>query len=289
MTLQSTSDGIERILCGLIGRGILASRTPRMHEREADAQGLHLLYALFDFAELGLTEAALPRMLAAAELTGFAGVNITHPFKQAVIPHLDELSREARQIGAVNTVAFRDGRRFGHNTDAHGFARGFERALPGAAVSSVVQVGAGGGGAATAYALLQLGVERLVIHDRDSRRAAALVESLSRWHDPARITVGTDLAADVAAADGIVNATPMGMSSHPGAAVPVGMLRRDLWVADIVYVPLETTLLAAARELGCRSMDGSGMAVFQAVAAYEIFTGRAADAARMQRTFRELA
>jgi shikimate dehydrogenase len=286
MTLRSTADDTERILLGLIGRGILASRSPRLHENEADAQSLRLVYSLFDFAELGLEEADLPRVLAATELSGFVGVNITHPYKQAIISHLDALSDEAERIGAVNTVAFRNGRKIGYNTDVTGFSDAFEDALAGAAIDRVVQVGAGGGGAATAHALLKLGARQLTIYDLDRHRAEALVKRLARHFDSTRLVIGRDLADAMAAADGVVNATPMGMAEHPGMAVPGGMLRPDLWVADIVYFPLETALLAAARRVGCRVMDGSGMAVFQAVHAYEIFTGRPADAARMRETFR---
>jgi shikimate dehydrogenase len=285
MTLRSTADGIERILVGLIGRGILASRSPRLHESEADAQGLRLVYSLLDFAELGLAEEDLPRVLAAVELSGFAGVNITHPYKQAVIAELDALADEAERVGAVNTVAFREGRRIGYNTDVTGFSNALERALAGARMDRVVQTGAGGGGAATAYALLERGVRQLTIHDLDRRRASALIETLSRHFDRGRLAVCDDLVEAVSVADGIVNATPMGMAEHPGMAVPEEVLRRRHWVADIVYFPLETALLAAARRTGCRVMDGSMMAVYQAVGAYEIFTGQRADAARMTQTF----
>lgn len=285
MSLRSTADDIDRVLVGLIGRGILASRSPRLHECEADAQGLRLVYSLFDFAELGLREADLGRVLAAAELTGFAGVNVTHPYKQAIIPHLDRLSDEARRVGAVNTVAFRDRLKIGYNTDVTGFAGAFERELAAASITRVVQAGAGGGGAATAYALLELGAGQLFIYDLDQRRARALEERLARFFDPDRLVVCSDVSEALAFADGFVNATPMGMAEHPGMAVPAEALRPDLWVADIVYFPLETTLLAAARRARCRVMDGSAMAVYQAVAAYEIFTGQAAEPARMSETF----
>lgn len=288
MTLHSTADDTKRVLLGLIGRGILASRSPWLHEHEADAQGLRLVYSLFDFAELDLEEADLPRMLLALELAGFAGVNVTHPYKLAVISHLDALSDEAKRIGAVNTVAFRDGRRIGYNTDVTGFAGAFRQSLAGVAIDRVVQVGAGGGGAATAYALLDLGIKEITIHDLDTRRAEALTERLARHFDSSRLVVGTNLSEAVSAADGVVNATPMGMSDHPGMAVPSELLRPNLWVVDIVYFPLETILLAAARQAGGRVMDGSEMAVYQAVGAYEIFTGRPADAERMRRAFRAL-
>jgi shikimate dehydrogenase len=278
---------MRRVLAGLFGDGIGASRAPWLHEREGDAQGVRLVYTLYDFAELGLSAADLPAMLEAACRMRFAGVNVTHPYKQAVIPFLDELADDARRIGAVNTVAFRDGRAIGFNTDARGFAESLRRGLPDAALDVVVQVGAGGAGAATAHALLERGARLLVLHDRDAARVAALAEALAAAYGRERIHVTADLAASLAAADGVVNATPVGMAEHPGLPIPGESLRPALWVADVVYFPRETELLRQARAAGCRTLDGTGMAVFQAAAAFEIFTGLRADAERMLATFGE--
>ena len=276
----------ERIQVALLGRGIGASRSPLMHEREAAAQGLHLEYSLRDFSAMKLPNTDLPRLLDTLEANGFRGANVTHPFKQAVIAHLDELSDEAEKIGAVNTVAFRNGRRIGHNTDVTGFAAGFRQSLKGVNLRDVIQLGAGGAGSATAFALLNLGVERLSIHDIDAQRAAALTSRLHEHFDAKSLGTCEEPGAAVASADGIVNATPVGMADHPGLPIPADALRSDLWVADLIYFPLETQLLHSARRAGCRVMDGTGMAVWQAVGAFEIFTGRPADANRMTKTFR---
>ncbi len=273
------------ILLGLIGAGIQASRTPRMHEREGACHGLRTIYRLIDLTALGLDASALPELVTAAERTGFTGLNVTHPCKQAVIPLLDELSPEAAALGAVNTVVFRDGRRIGHNTDGWGFAESVRRDLADAPRGRVVQFGAGGAGAAVAHALLELGVERLTLVDRDPPRAAALAEALGRRFGAGRAEVGGDAARALAEAQGVVNATPLGMSDHPGTAFPPDLLRPEQWVADIVYLPLETALLRAARARGCRTMGGSGMAVFQAVRAFRLFTGIEPDADRMRRCF----
>jgi shikimate dehydrogenase len=256
-----------------------------LHEREADAQGLRLVYSLFDFAELELSEDDLPRMLNALQLTGFSGVNVTHPYKQTVMRHLDELSSEAEKIGAVNAVSFRGGRTTGYNTDVSGFAAACRQGLDGVESDEVVQIGAGGAGSATAFALLNLGVKRLSIHDRDEQRATALIDRLVTHFDSGRLALCRNLPESAANADGIVNATPMGMAEYPGMPVPERSLHQKMWVADIVYFPLETALLSAARRTGCRVMDGSGMAVWQAAGAFEIFTGRPADFTRMSKIF----
>lgn len=273
------------ILAGLIGKGIQGSRTPALHEQEGDAQGLRYLYRLLDLDLLGLDVDALPELLHAAENMGFTGLNITFPCKQAIIPLLDELSNEARGIGAVNTVLLKDGKRVGHNTDCLGFAEGFRRGLPNVARRRVVQMGAGGAGAAVAHALLTEGVERLCIFEVEPGRAQALADNLNAHFDSERAVAGVDLAAEVTAADGLVNTTPVGMAKLPGTPLPVELLHSALWVAEIIYFPLETELLRHARALGCRTLDGGTMAVFQAVKAFELFSGRPADAERMQAHF----
>ncbi|KXJ33110.1 MULTISPECIES: shikimate dehydrogenase [Pseudomonas] len=278
----------KSVLAGLIGAGIQASLTPAMHEREGDAQGLRYLYRLIDLDVLGLTADALPELLQAAQRTGFTGLNITFPCKQAIIPLLDDLSPEARGIGAVNTVVLADGRTVGHNTDCLGFAEGFRRGLPDVAKRLVVQLGAGGAGSAVAHALLAEGVDQLFIFDVEAERAQALVDNLTRHFGPGRAAVGTDRAAAVAAADGLVNTSPVGMAKLPGMPLPAELLHPGLWVAEIIYFPLETELLRQARALGCRTLDGGTMAVFQAVKAFELFSGRSADADRMQAHFAEL-
>lgn len=273
------------ILAGLIGSGIQASRTPAMHEREGAEQGLRLIYRLIDLDILRLGPEALGELLTAAERMGFSGLNITYPCKQAVVPLLDQLSPDARALGAVNTVLLKDGQRIGHNTDCSGFAESFRRGLPDVRRDHVVQLGAGGAGAAVAHALLAEGVGRLAISDTDTPRAEALATDLAARFGAGRAVVVGDLAAEVAAADGLVNCTPVGMAKLPGTPLPVALLRPALWVAEIVYFPLETELLRAARAIGCRTLDGGGMAVFQAVDAFRLFTGLEPDAARMQRHF----
>ncbi|SDT53332.1 shikimate dehydrogenase [Pseudomonas granadensis] len=276
------------VLAGLIGAGIQASRTPALHEHEGDAQGMRYLYRLIDLDQLHLDCNALPDLLLAAERMNYTGLNITYPCKQAIIPLLDELSPEARGIGAVNTVVLKDGKRVGHNTDCLGFAEGFRRGLKDAARGRVVQMGAGGAGAAVAHALLSEGVRQLSIFDVDSERAESLAHNLNQHFGAGRAIAGRDLPSAMSLADGLVNTTPMGMAKLPGMPVPVELLRADMWVAEIVYFPLETELLRNARALGCRTLDGGNMAVFQAVKAFELFSDVAADAQRMLAHFQSM-
>ncbi len=267
-------------LCGLIGAGIQASRAPALHEREAGEQGLRYVYKLIDLDQMGIGVDALPELLTAAKRMGFAGLNITYPCKQAIIPLLDELSDDARVLNAVNTVVIRDGKLIGHNTDWSGFAEGFRRGLPDAKLDRVVQLGAGGAGAAVAHAALTMGVRQLMIFDVDPGRSAQLASNLG----PKALAPG-DLAAAMASADGLIHCTPTGMAKMPGMPLKAELLQSRHWVAEIVYFPLETELLRVARAKGCRAVDGGGMAVFQAVGALRLFTGIEPDAERMRRHF----
>jgi shikimate dehydrogenase len=282
------ADRTRTLLLGLIGQGIGGSLTPQMQMEEGAAQGLRLLYQSIDLAALELSVEALPELLVSAERMGFAGLNITFPCKQAVLPLLDGLSEEAQSLGAVNTVVFKKARRIGHNTDCSGYAEAFRRRLGDAPRRRVVQLGAGGAGAAVAHALLAEGVGELALTDTDPAKAAALVEGLRSRFGAGRARLVEALALDMAAADGLVNCTPIGMAKLPGTPIDVALLHPRLWVSEVIYVPLETALLRAARALGCRTSDGGGMAVFQAVGAFRHFTGLEPDAQRMEAHFARL-
>ncbi|NJP94585.1 shikimate dehydrogenase [Nonomuraea sp. FMUSA5-5] len=271
---------MDSFLVGLIGAGIGPSWSPPLHEQEAVHHGLHYVYRLLDTDRLGGDVGELVRT---ARRFGYDGLNITHPCKQAVIPHLDELSPDARMLGAVNTVVFDGDRAIGHNTDWTGFAESFARGLPDAPTRRVVQLGAGGAGAAVAHALLTMGADRITLVDADPARADALAGELAGRFGAgrARPAGAAELPELLGHADGLVHATPTGMAHHPGLPLPAELLHPGLWVADIVYRPLETELLKHARAAGCRTLDGGGMVVFQAVHAFRLFTGREPDAERM--------
>lgn len=274
------------VLAGLIGRGIARSRTPEMHMAEAAAQSLRGVYRIIDVDTLPEDEQNLKAIVHAAEVTGFNGLNVTYPFKMEVIPLLDQLSPNAAAVGSVNTIVFRDGKRIGHNTDLWGFAESFRQNMIGVSLKKVLLIGAGGAGVAVAHALADCGVQHLKIFDVDTVRVEQLARQVRSNRQGLTVEPVTTLdAASCANLSGIVNASPVGMAKTPGTPFPLALLKPDMWVADIVYFPLETELLAGARRLGCRVLPGSGMAVFQAVRAYELFTGRRADPVRMKAAF----
>jgi shikimate dehydrogenase len=279
---------VERtVLVGLIGAGIGRSLSPAMHETEARYHGIRLQYQLIELDQIADGAAALPRLIDVVAQQGFAGVNITFPCKQTVIPLLDELSESARAMGAVNTVVFRDNKKIGHNTDGPGWAWAFQRAMPNADLSRVVLLGAGGAGSAIAHAALRLGVKQLTIVDAEAQRAVDLAKNLNARFVQ-HIAASDDLAATMCRACGLIHATPTGMEKYPGMPLPLELLRPELWISEVVYFPIETEFLRTASALGCTTMDGGGMAVGQAIRAFELFTGIAPDAVRMEQHFRAM-
>jgi shikimate dehydrogenase len=273
----------ERYLVGLIGAGIGTSLSPALHERAAQRLGLRYFYELVDIDRIGVTPADVGDLLTAARQLGFRGLNITHPCKQEVVKYLDDLAPEAVEVGAVNTVVFENGRSVGHNTDRYGFGTNLARALPDAVLGRVLQVGAGGAGAAVASAMVRAGARQLLLADADPQRARALADRLDV--EAVSLDAVPGLLADV---DGLINATPVGMEGHPGVPVDAGALRSRTWVADVIYRPLETELIRTARSRGCPVIPGGGMVVYQAVEAFRLFTGHRPDGDEMFADFFEL-
>jgi shikimate dehydrogenase len=269
------------LLLGLIGSGIQRSLTPAMQEQEARAQGLKAHYQLIDLDQTGSKPEVLPSLIHAAQVMGFRGLNITFPCKQLVIPLLDNLSDEAKAIGAVNTVVFDQGKRIGHNTDVSGWRSSFMQVLPKADLSRVMILGIGGAGSAIAHALLGMGVQSLALYDIDTQRASVMAVRLNEQYTGHRVTAVNSVEAGLLGATGFVQCSPMGMDKLPGMPVPAALLHPKLWVSEIIYFPLETPLVKAARAAGCAVVDGGGMAVGQAVDAFELFTGLKADVSRM--------
>jgi len=259
-----------------------------LHEEEARHHGIRLHYQLIDLERSQRGAQSLPGLIEAARVMGFAGLNITHPCKQSVLPLLDAISDEAQAIGAVNTVVREGEKLIGYNTDASGWSWGFKRALPGADLAHVALLGAGGAGAACADAVLRLGAQRLAIFDREVARAEDLAARLNAHLPGGRAHACADAESALAGATGLIHATPTGMAKAPGMPLAEALLRPALWVSEIVYVPLETPLLAAARRAGCQVMDGGHMNVGQAIGAFRLFTGCDADPARMEAHFRRL-
>ena len=257
-----------RVLIGLLGAPIAQSASPAMHERAAEALDLRCHYQLIEIPGAGREQ--LKVLLEGVRRLGFAGINVTFPYKEAVLDLLDELSPGAAQIGAVNTVVVRDGRLIGHNTDTTGFARAVSQLVTASAHGAVAVIGAGGAGKAIAFALTSLGVTDLRIFDCEHAKAAHLAVRLEPRAGARAVHSVEEALRGVA---GVVNGTPVGMLPSRGTPVPDALLHDGLWVADAVYSPLWTPLLTAARARGATVMTGRDLAIYQAADAFELFTG----------------
>ncbi len=296
MNLRSpgiAKDGIgpsTALRAALLGHGIGQSKTPEMHMAEGRAQGIDYRFDRFDVGQSPYNEMTASEILQFARDHGYAGLNVTHPFKERVCDLVDQMSPSAQLLGAVNTIVISDGVLTGHNTDYTGFKRAFAAEMSDAAKGEVLLIGAGGAGAAVAFALVDSGVTRLTIFDVARQSAVGLRNRILEARPGAEIrTPGSLKEIAFSSLDGVVNATPIGMEKHPGTAIHVEDLSSTTWVADIIYFPLETELLKRARAHGCRTMAGSGMAIFQAIDAFQLLTGRQADPARFRDSFQKLA
>lgn len=259
-------------LAAVIGSPVGHSRSPAIHNAAFRALDLDWTYLAFDVAP-----GDAGRAIAAMRTLGLGGLSVTMPHKDAVVGLVDELSEDARLLGAVNCVTPRDGRLVGDNTDGAGFVASLTDAGVTVDGRSCVVVGAGGAARAVVLALRRAGAGSVTIVNRTAARAeqaAALAGSVGR--------VGS--VGDVAHADLVVNATSVGMAGSTATPFDVGLLRVDdpPVVADLVYEPLVTPLLAAAAEAGAVTVDGLGMLVHQAAVAFESWTGLAPPVAAMR-------
>lgn len=276
----------RRMLLGLIGANIKGSMSPALFADAFAAAGIDGYYHLID-ADV-LPGRRLPQLFDSIKAVGFAGANITYPFKQDIIGLLDAVDPEAAQVGAVNTVAIAaDGRATGYNFDRRGWRNSFAATFgaDSAKDATVVQIGAGGAGRAVAYALMDLGVATLILHDLDTARADALRSEVSAHYGAWRCRLARDLEREIAQAAGVVNATQVGMSGFPGNPVPVAALTPQHWAADVIYTPMQTAFLKAAAAKGARTLNGAGMCVYQAAEAFHQFTGLVPDIGRLHRAF----
>jgi shikimate dehydrogenase len=275
-----------RMLLGLLGANIMGSLSPPIFADAFAAADIDGFYHLMDADRL--LERRLSKVLDAVKAAGFAGVNITYPFKQDVIPLLDAIDPEAAQVGAVNTVTIApNGRTTGFNFDRRGWRNSFAENLGRSSSegASVVMIGAGGAGRAVAFALMDLGVALLSIYDRDGARADALRRDLAAHFGDKRVRVSGDFESDIASAAGVVNATQTGMRGFPGNPVPARALKSTHWAADVIYTPIDTEFLKTAAAKGARTLNGGGMCVHQAVEAFRQFTGVTPDVVRLHRAF----
>lgn len=267
-------------LAGVMGWPVAHSLSPRLQGYWLETYGIDGAYVPLAVKPEDFAEAVrmLPRL-------GFAGANVTVPHKEAALRAVDEVEDLARRVGAVNTIVVReDGSLYGRNTDGYGFMENLRAGAPAwnATAGPAVVVGAGGAARAIVAALLDAGVPELRLINRTRARAEQLAEEIGGaitvfdWEDRADALDGANL---------LVNTTTLGMTGHPPLELGLSSLPATAVVTDIVYVPLETPLLAAARERGNATVDGLGMLLHQARPGFAAWFGHEPEVTEDLRTF----
>ncbi|MGX5847364.1 shikimate dehydrogenase family protein [Mesorhizobium sp. PL10] len=262
----------DPVRLGLIGDNIKRSRSPDLHRLAGRLSGLDVSYDLFIPRDMGKDFDAV---FDACRDSGIRGLNVTYPYKEAVVSRLridDELTR---RIGSVNTVVFGPHGPNGYNTDHTGFIAAYREAFGVLAPGNVVVIGAGGVGKAVAFGLLALGAEALIIIDNDAGKARSLAAAISAVSEGAvKTSSGDDICSVMDGAEGIVNCTPLGMIGYPGSPVPVGLLGSQRWAFDAVYTPVDTMFKQQAEVAGLKVLSGYELFFHQGIDAFRIFTGR---------------
>lgn len=255
-------------LAGVIGHPVAHSRSPRLHGHWLRSLGIRGHYVPMDVAPADLEQVvrALPK-------AGFVGVNITIPHKEKVLEIADLITDRATLIGAANTLIFRkDGRIHADNTDGYGFIENLRRNAPGwdPRAGAVAVLGAGGAARAVVASLLDAGVPEIILTNRTRARAEAIKQDFGT-----RIRVEDWVQAGNVIEDAatVVNTTSLGMAGQPELRVPLDGLRPGMVVTDLVYNPLQTRLLRIAAEMGCITVDGLGMLIYQAIPGFERWFG----------------
>lgn len=263
----------DKKVLGILGYPVGHTLSPLMHKVAAEYHSLDLIYLAFS-----VKPENLPAALAGIKALGINGVNLTIPHKEAAIPLVDELSEEAQLIGAINTIVLTNAKLIGHNTDGQGFITSLENdAGESPTGKSVLLIGAGGAARAIAIQLAIAGTKKIIIANRNLYRAQNLKSHIEEYFKKTSvyaIPLGREtLIPYIEDTEIIINATPTGMSSDDTLILPGERLNPRQLVCDIVYRPLNTPLLQAAKAQGCKTLDGLGMLIYQGALAFKLWTG----------------
>jgi shikimate dehydrogenase len=271
------------IRLGLIGDNIAASRAPELHRIAGRLCGLEVSYDLLIPKHLELT---FDLVFDWARDQGYRGLNITYPYKEAVVRRLEKQDESVRLPGACNTVLFDPSGPAGFNTDYTGFQAAFRNTFRGCDPGVVAFAGCGGVGRAISFALVQLGARTLHLYDSDSRRSDGLAKALTAGAPHISISIAESIYQACEGADGLINCTPLGMVGYGGSAFPAELIPGRRWIFDAVYTPVDTPLLQTAVAADVSAMSGYELFFNQGVDAFCIFTGQKVDYRELREALR---
>lgn len=260
---------------GLIGQSIAKSRAPSLHRMLGELHGVEVSYELHEPRDA--SPEAFAETLARLRAEGYRGCNVTFPYKQIAVAHATEMNRAVAQVGSTNTLRFDGERVFAANTDYTGFIRGYRGRIGDQPAGRVLLLGAGGVGRAVAFALFDLGATAVDVYDLNADGARALAQALIDAGFSARAVTFAQLPESAAAADGLVNCTPVGHYKTPGIPLDTRLIGGQRWAFDAVYTPLDTEFLVAAHGAGLAIVSGFDLFFYQGLDAYEIFADTRVD------------
>lgn len=268
---------------GLLGNNIGRSRAKNLHEMLGEMYGLDVSYQPMDLA--GKPDVNIAEELQRCRREEYTGVNVTHPYKKEAIKSVTLMEGFPTGLTSVNTVIFDGEKMFADNTDYTGCVRAFkdsfgENFKPG----KVLMLGAGGVGVAIACAMRELGATELVISDLNQQSAAELVAQLGDGSMTIRLA-GDDIVEETRSADGLINATPIGMFQYPGCAFEKTAVSSQKWAFDAVYTPENTEFLDICRKNDIATLSGFKLFLFQGLDAFERFAGYIPDAKEVEKEF----
>jgi len=268
---------------GLIGLSIQKSSSPQLHELLGELNNLPVQYRLQEPQQNSAK--AFIETLSGVREQGYQGVNVTYPFKQVALDYCDSVDQSVEQVGATNTLKITDQGVEAFNTDFSGFIRGYQHRLGNLAAGKVLLIGAGGVGRAIAFALFKLGATEVVIYDLSEHSAQSLADGINQAGFNASVITADELTVAALGCDGLVNCTPVGHYTHPGLPIDKAVIGHQSWAFDAVYTPLDTEFLQLCVRAGLGIVSGFDLFFYQALNAFEIFTGIEVDAVEVMQEY----
>ena len=276
---QSNEIQSVELRLGLIGDNISASQSPRLHELAGMQHNINVRYDRLIPKTLGRD---FESVFLECRLGDYRGINITFPYKEKVTHLVSLRDSITSTIGAVNTVIFEEQGPMGYNTDYIGFISAYRNFFKSDEPGCTVILGTGGVGRSIAFALVELGASEIRLIDLNAEKSNSLAESIRQRSDASVVLTYESLEEATKGAEGIINCTPLGMTGIGGTPIELKLMEKALWAFDAVYTPIETQFLRNARHQGLKVMSGYELFFYQAIEAWQLFSGLSLDICKLR-------
>lgn len=274
----------RKLKLGLLGNGISKTQSKKLHELIGKIYDIDATYHLMDLSSK--ENANIKEELKRCEDEGFHGVNVTHPYKIEAFKGIKTMAGFPEGLTSVNTVVFKEDGQIADNTDYLGFMQAYKTQFPKEKPGKVLMLGAGGVGLAIAFGLYKLQADEIIIHDMNEELKNSLLETLTSIGVNARALKG-DLVSEMKNADGLINATPLGMFQYPGCAFPDEGFGGQKWSFDAVYTPVNTEFLQKCEANKIVTISGFKLFLYQGIEAFKRFSGIDVDGEKIEKVFKD--